>query len=225
MDRLTMIVERVRLEAGHLAARLSGAKARRRRAAFAGFDAALAALRPGDLAVDLGANVGLFTARMAATGADVVAFEPDPHAFAQLQARVGGLANVTLHQAAAGDRAGTVTLHRHRDFAAAPDRHSTSSSILGDKRGLGDQGVPVPLIDFPAWAAAQDRDIALIKIDIEGAEVALMEALLAHPVAGRIGRVFVETHERGLIALAPRTRALKARAAGMTAPRVNWDWH
>ncbi|MGL4320946.1 MAG: hypothetical protein ACRCS3_08795, partial [Paracoccaceae bacterium] len=51
-----------------LIARLTGARARQRAAVTAQFDAAVAGLKPGDLAVDLGANVGIFTQRMAATG-------------------------------------------------------------------------------------------------------------------------------------------------------------
>ncbi|MFM2391264.1 MAG: hypothetical protein RLZZ437_2819 [Pseudomonadota bacterium] len=206
--------------------RVTGAKARARAAAEAAFDAALAALKPGDLAVDLGANVGLFTARMAATGADVVAFEPDPHAFALLSDRVGALPNVTLVPAAAGDAAGTLTLFRHRDFAAGPDRRTTSSSIVAGKRNMDETGgVEVEVIDFAAWLAAQNRPVALLKIDIEGAEVALLERLLATPQADLVACAFVETHERVIPHLRARTSALKTMAATRKRPVINWDWH
>jgi FkbM family methyltransferase len=206
--------------------RITGAKARARAQAEAGFDAALAALRPGDLAIDLGANVGLFTARMAATGADVVAFEPDPHAFALLSDRVGAMPNVTLIAAAAGDAAGTLTLFRHRDFAAGPDRRTTSSSIVAGKRNMDETaGVQVEVIDFAAWLATQNRPVALLKIDIEGAEVALLERLLATPQADLVMQAFVETHERVIPHLRTRTAALKVLAARRTRPAINWDWH
>lgn len=220
------LLETLRTEASYLASKLTGAKTRARRAAFAAFDAAVAALGPGDLAIDLGANVGRYTEILAETGADVIAFEPDPHAFELLSTRVGGCPNVTLYPAAAGDQAGQISLYRRLDFDSAPDRKTSSSSIFGDKRKM-DTGHPVAveLIDFPAFLAALERDVALIKIDIEGAEVPLMEALLAHPVAPRVAAIFLESHERVVRPLAARTRALKAQTAGLRRPQVNWDWH
>jgi FkbM family methyltransferase len=211
-------------------ARITGSKKRTRRAAEAAFDAAISALHPGDLAIDLGANVGLFTARMAATGADVVAFEPDPHAFALLSDRVKHLPNVTLIAAAAGDAPGTLTLFRHVDFAEHPDLRTTSSSIIPGKTRMDEgAGIAVDVIDFAAWLAEKNRPVALLKIDIEGAEVALLERLLATPQATLVTQAFVETHERIIPHLRQRTAALKALmasrvAAGQTRPAINWDW-
>jgi hypothetical protein len=81
------------------------------------------------------------------------------------------------------------------------------------------------LIDFSAFLNALDCDIALIKMDIEGAEVELLETLLEAPVLDRIHAIFVETHERKLPDLAPRMARLKARYGELARPRVNWDWH
>lgn len=213
-------------ELAHAWDRLSGAERRRQRAAKADFAAVLARLGPGDIAVDLGANAGEFTLPMADTGATVWAFEPDPHAFGLLTRAVGDRPNVHLVQAAAGDRAGTATLYRSAAFAREPDRRSKSSSLFAEKRNVdGRNAVEIEIRDFVAFLAGLPGPVALVKIDIEGAEVPLMEALLASDQAARVGAVFVETHERGLPALAARTAALKARTAGMERPRVNWDWH
>src|SRR5690348_12928173 len=54
------------------------------------FDAWVARLGPGDIAIDLGAHVGTITERLARTGATVHAFEPDPDAFAILSAQMAG---------------------------------------------------------------------------------------------------------------------------------------
>ncbi len=62
------------------------------------FDAALARLGLGDHCLDLGANVGSFTARMAETGATVHAFEPDRAAFEALSKCVEGMDNVKTNQ-------------------------------------------------------------------------------------------------------------------------------
>lgn len=212
-------------ELRHLWRKLSGEKARARAAALAAFDAALAGLRPGDLAIDLGANAGIFTEAMAKTGADVVAFEPDPHAFGLLTARLSGQTNVQLMPAAAGASAGSFQLFRHRDFAASPDRRTTSSSLIVDKKNVDpSQAITVEVLDFAAYLTGLNRDVALLKIDIEGAEVDLLERLLADTVADRIKMIFVETHERNLPQLAARTEALKALSRRRANPTINWDW-
>src|SRR3546814_13037940 len=54
-------------------------------------------LRPGDIAIDCGANVGRFTRPIAEGGATVHAFEPNPDAFAALLRNLAGLAWVQLH--------------------------------------------------------------------------------------------------------------------------------
>ena len=221
-----MVFARIKREIAHLWRKLSGEKARARAAAFSAFDACLANLGPGKLAIDLGANVGLFTERLAKTGADVIAFEPDPHAAQLLFQRLSPFSNVRMIAAAAGAEAGSFQLYRHRNFDAAPDRRTTSSSLIASKRNIDSaKSLTVEVIDFTAFVRDLNRDVALLKIDIEGAEVALLEQLLADPCSARIDAIFVETHERILPDLAARTAALKAVALGRAKPVINWDWH
>jgi FkbM family methyltransferase len=221
-----MALTRIKREIAHLWRKLSGEKARARAAAFSAFDACLANLGPGKLAIDLGANVGIFTERMAKTGADIIAFEPDPHAAQLLSRRLSSYSKVRLIAAAAGVEAGSFQLYRHRDFDASPDRRTTSSSLIAGKRNVGTaNSLTVEVIDFAAFLRELDRDVTLLKIDIEGAEVALLERLLPDPIAARVDAIFVETHERILPNLAARTAALKTSADGRAKPIINWDWH
>jgi len=66
--------------------------------------------------------------------------------------------------------------------------------------------------------------VRLLKIDIEGAEVPLLEALLDHPALEKVDMIFCETHENRLPALAARTEALRKRVAGLARPKINLDW-
>jgi len=213
-------------ELRHFWDRLSLARARRQRAAKAEFAAALARLGPGDIAIDLGANAGEFTVPMARTGARVHAFEPDPHALSLLCKAVAGYPNVSVVAAAAGDHDGTSRLYRAAGFAREPDRRSKSSSLFADKRNVGPaDAVEIEVRDFIGFLRGLDGPVALVKMDIEGAEVQVLEALLGSDQAERVDAIFVETHERGLPALAGRIRALKERSRSLGRPRINWDWH
>lgn len=201
-----------------------------RKAGAEGFLAGVAAmLRPGDLAVDCGANVGEVTAVLAATGADVVAFEPDPQTFSRLAARFADRPNVTLVEAAVGTGAGTARLMRADGFDTRPGGASVKSTILHGGRQIdAANAVEVRVVDFPAWLAGQVAargEVAFVKMDIEGAELDLLEALEAQGGLARVRCLVAETHERKFRHLRPRYAALKARfAAGPDAARHRLDW-
>lgn len=186
-------------------------------------------LRPGDLAVDLGANMGVVTEQLAATGADVVAFEPDPQTFAKLQERFAGQANVTLVNAAVGVGSGTVRLMRANNFADNPEGASVKSTILdGGRRIDAENSVEVPLIDFPSWVrdqVAARGQIAFVKMDIEGAELDILERMDAEGLFANIRGLVAETHERKFKDLRDRFKALKAAIAEHEpSGKINLDW-
>ena len=213
-------------ELSHIWYKVSGQRAKAQREAKQAFARALADLKPDDVVIDLGANAGEFTVQMAKTGAKVYAFEPDPHALGLLNSAVAGLANVSVMAAAAGVAADTAMLYRKRGFEREADRATKSSSLVSSKRNVDpEHSVTVEVVDFPSFLEQLNRDIAVIKMDIEGAEVDLLEHLLDHRVASRIGEIYVETHERALPETASRIAALKIRSTGLDRPRINWDWH
>jgi FkbM family methyltransferase len=192
--------------------------------ARAAFERAARALGPGDVAIDCGANVGRYTEPLARSGAVVHAFEPDPTAFAALSARLSGRPNVTLHPAAVGVTDGTATLYRAADFAADPLKRTVSSSLLPDKLNVdAEAALEVRRVDLPRFIAEIGR-VALLKLDIEGAEVEILERLLEIGALARIGAVFVETHETKAPALAERTAALRRAIARDGLAGVNLDW-
>lgn len=186
-------------------------------------------LRPGDLAVDLGANRGDVTAQLAATGADVVAFEPDPVTFEKLKARFDGVANVTLVHAAAGVGSGTVRLMRADNYEGNPEGASVKSTILdGGRRIDAGNAVEVALVDFPGWIKGQVAargSIAFVKMDIEGAELDILEAMDAQGLFVNIRGLVAETHERKFKDLRTRYKALKAAIAEHEpSGKINLDW-
>ncbi|WP_232831616.1 FkbM family methyltransferase [Pseudogemmobacter bohemicus] len=184
-----------------------------------------AMLQPGDLAVDCGANMGVVTTQLAATGADVIAFEPDPDCFAVLEQKFGSAANVTLINAAVGISAGTVRLMRAGNFDANPVGASVKNTILDGGRGIdAGNSVEVPLIDFPAFLREKGQ-ISFLKLDIEGAELDILETMERDGLFGSVKSLVAETHERKFPDLRPRFRDLRRRVAGQYPPtHVNLDW-
>ncbi|MHB1086136.1 MAG: FkbM family methyltransferase [Minisyncoccota bacterium] len=109
------------------------------------------------VAIDAGANVGVWSNLMSVHFGRVIAFEPNPDTFNILMENVGGLGNVDMHCQAVMDRAGSV-----RVFAPKPGKVSTGWQVEADEAG-GGHGVSID--DF-------ELDFCgLIKIDIEGAEL------------------------------------------------------
>jgi FkbM family methyltransferase len=81
-------------------------------------DLILGALRPGDVFVDCGANIGWYTVLAAVAGAEVFAFEPMPVNAQLLRdncARNAVADQVTIVQCALGDHRGTTALHLSND--------------------------------------------------------------------------------------------------------------
>ena len=147
--------------------------------------------------IDLGANVGIYT-RILATGAKrVIAFEPDPWAAAELRSNLADLDYVTIENAAAGTSDGTVILYRHTRFAETPALYSQSSSVIAAKDNVcPEEAIEVAQIDFIAYLDNLQDTIGILKVDIEGAEVELLEALFGRPdLLRRVKYIFVETHE------------------------------
>src|SRR6056297_1379581 len=193
-------------------------------AAEAEFRAALTGAS-GKICIDLGANLGQHTRTMASHAAKVYAFEPDPWTAMELRARLADVPNIEIVEAAAGTEDGSFPLYRTSSFDANPVEQSQSASLLAGKRNIDTaSAVEVRVIDFMTFLEALDGRIAVIKMDIEGAEVELLEALLDHPAIARIDHIFVETHESRIPGLAARTEVLRRRVADLAQPKINMDW-
>lgn len=193
------------------------------------FQQAVAALGATDIAVDCGANVGIYTEMMAKSGAQVYAFEPNPVAFAALQQRVQSYPNVTLIQAATATKAGRCKLYQHRHAKRDPLLYSVSSSLLAEKSNVNatdyDEVECVSLSQFlQELLHTKQQPIALLKMDIEGAEVAVLNDLLDQQLHQQIVQGFVEVHDRRVPALRAPTAELRARLTQVGAQHITLDW-
>ena len=184
-------------------------------------------LGKGDLCIDLGANVGTVTMQLAQTGADVIAFEPDPTTFEWMTTSIGIGKNITLIPKAAGHRADRLLLRRSARLGEDFERFSEAASLVrNDKQMDESNSVEVEVVNLPAFLESLDRDIRLIKMDIEGSEWALLDALLDHPVIQRVDCIFVETHEwMNPKIYMPWAMRLQEKAEQLQRPYLNLYWH
>ncbi len=183
----------------------------------AAYDARMrACIRPGDTVWDVGANVGLYTARFAelvGPAGRVVAFEPSPTNFAELTRACAGLRNVTLEPFGLGERLGVVS------FAQGGDSLGATSRIVSG----GTEGDTVDIRSGDALIAAGLAVPNVLKIDVEGFEGEVLAGLrqcLSNP---DLRAIAIEIHfsllsERGL-AHVPGEIEKTLRQQGLT---VSW---
>ena len=177
--------------------------------------------------IDLGANVGEYTRKMESGTKQVIAFEPDPWSLAALHANTADLDNVRIENAAVGTSERMVLLFRHAKFEEDPALYSVSSSVIASKRNVSEEkAIEVRQINFISYLENLDEDIGILKIDIEGAEVELLEALFDRPdILKRVHHIFAETHETRIPGHKSRVNALRKRAQRIKKPYINLYWH
>lgn len=132
------------------------------------------AIRPGDVAVDVGAHKGSFLPSLswAAGPGKVVAFEPQPVLAEYLfrACRAARLTNVVVEASGVSDAAGTLTLNVPGANAASPGA-SFEPAVAGLTPG---RGVAVSVVTLDDYFRGETRRIAAVKMDVEGHELAAL---------------------------------------------------
>jgi FkbM family methyltransferase len=152
-------------------------------------------LREGDTVIDCGAHVGLFTllaARCVGPSGRVLAIEPNPDSATLLRRNVDALgesvARIDIVQAAAASAAGSLTLH------AGAGRNSAYSSAVAAVEHADNVRVAAITIDD----LLRERGVnlaALLKIDVEGAELDVWKGCAAAIRNNRLPLIMVEFTE------------------------------
>lgn len=131
-------------------------------------------LKPGHRVLDVGANIGYFTLLSAACVGEaghVYAFEPEPDNFALLEENVALNKygeRVTACRAALAADSGTGSLYLSRDNLGDHQLHEEEP---------GRDCVPVLLEVGAEWFRARESRLDLVKVDVQGAEQAVVEGL------------------------------------------------
>ncbi|MEZ7779815.1 FkbM family methyltransferase [Micrococcus luteus] len=131
-------------------------------------DRMAAALLPGDLVIDVGANIGNHTLNLACVAdARVVAIEPDSHLADALRRSVelnGAVDRVEVYECAAGAQPGFGRLILH-------DPANLGTQSLSFEEGDAGQDVAVYTLDD----LIQRQSVRMVKIDVEGFELEVLQ--------------------------------------------------
>lgn len=154
---------------------------------------------------DVGANVGQTVKRLRPLfpTAQIHAFEPVPSTFAQLQANVRGDPLTQCHPLALAERAGTITIKIN-----AKSELNSLSPALRDAADLNATEVALTLDTTAGFCARHGiTHIDLLKIDVEGFELAVLEGTVPLFSVGAVDYIVAEA---GLMPNNPRFTPLPA---------------
>jgi FkbM family methyltransferase len=164
-------------------------------------------LRPGDVVLDIGAHVGVYTlqaARAVGPEGHVHAFEPSATTFALLEQNIAlnGYLNVTAARAAVSASAGDA------DLTLSVDNTGDNSLLAEQTSGRRTERVETVTIDD--YLAGRSR-VDVVKMDVQGAEPAALAGAAATLAANESLILFTELSPAHLVdwgGLEDYTRAL-----------------
>ena len=181
----------------------------------------------GDYVIGCGANIGEVTTFFHSHGAYVLAFEPNKYAYEILEKRFKNSNRVKcIPKGVSGKKSSGIKkmfLHEH----AEKDQviYSTGSSIIEDKENVNkNNSVDIELVDLCEFIKLFNKKIKVLKIDIEGAEIELLNDLMDENLVRDIPYIFVETHEKKIPSLRKSTDALRERIEKENYLNINLNW-
>ena len=204
--------------------RLKVGRKSRKIKALADFNSALGFLQKGSLVIDAGANIGEFTKLFLDKGFKVHAFEPDTIALKELKKKCETSKELKLYEAAVGLKNERQKLYRYRKFDESNPYSTQGSSLLNYRSGKNKPFIEIKVIDFIEYLKQQTDSISLLKMDIEGIEIDILNKIIDENFHKKIKFIFVETHERFSHSLGVETAKLKLRIKKLKIRNINLDW-
>ena len=149
--------------------------------------------REDPLILDCGANIGMATLYFMwrYPKAEVHAFEPDPDTFTLLKRNLeaNGLVRAHPHQLAVSDRSGRIRFFRNDADPGCP-----AMSTVPDRMPRNATTVDACALSEFLDRELPGREVDLLKLDIEGAEEAVLRELARSGALARVRELVVEYH-------------------------------
>jgi FkbM family methyltransferase len=129
-------------------------------------------IKEGDIVVDIGANSGqytIFLSKLVSQKGKVYAFEPDPRSFLFLKHRTRKLKNVIIERYAVDNKKSKIKFYL--------DKFRGWSTIYKDATVSPITCLEIDMISLDEYFYNLKDEIALIKMDVQGAEFLVLEGM------------------------------------------------
>jgi FkbM family methyltransferase len=168
------------------------------------FQHSLDLLRPGGVALDVGANVGIWSLLAAKRGVHVHAFEPVPAMAERLRGHVASNSArpITLYQLALSAECGS------RPFFAVVEGNSGASALVRRHNGDVEIQVEIATLDSVLEHEKIDR-VDFMKVDVEGAEILVFRGASRLMTSESAPIVFFEVDDQLCASFGTTSREIK----------------
>jgi len=144
----------------------------------------------GDIVVDVGAFVGLYSLKAGKLGAFVIAIEPNPIAFIQLLENImvnNLLGNIVPINVALSDQEGYGYLNVVNTHIPSGKAHLSSADMPGAKQ--------VRLVTFDSLILKKGLSwVDIVKVDVEGHELQVLKGMKESLRKGLVNKLIIEVH-------------------------------
>ena len=188
-------------------------------------------LNSDSLVIDCGANIGDVSSIFNRYGSTVYAFEPTNVTFEILKKRFDSIDNITCYKKAVWTENTNLKFYHHEWSSYNKIHWSNGNSLLKEKKNVNAQDFEVVeainLSDFvKSITSEKNKNIDLLKMDIEGAEVQVINHLIDTGAINYINILICEVHDRKYEFLRESTNALRNRVIKNNLQnKIFLDWH
>jgi FkbM family methyltransferase len=145
-------------------------------------------VQQGDHVIDVGGNRGVYAYQLWRIGCNVEVFEPNPTCCEVLEAWCSNKQHIHLHAVALSSKTGQARLHIPVDTNGI--EHDASASLEHGFRSSRDEVIITRTLD-----SFEFKDVALIKIDVEGHEQSVL-AGASHTINASHPALLIEIEQR-----------------------------
>jgi FkbM family methyltransferase len=187
-------------------------------------------LNENSIIFDIGANIGKFTSIFNRYGCEIHAFEPTMCTYKILSNRFSKCDNVKCINKACYTQNTSMQLYHH-EFSRYNDIYwSHGNSLLNSKINVDENDYEtIECIDLAQYileiANQKHQNIDFIKMDIEGAEIDVINHLIDTGAIHKVNVLICETHEKKINCLKSSTETLKAKVVELQlSHKIFFNW-
>ncbi len=182
-------------------------------------------LKPSEVAIDCGANVGKITELLARRGAEIYAFEPNPYAYQELKKKFAGNSKVHCFQKGVYDRKGVMPLYLHNNAEDNQVKWSVGSSLLSFKGNVNKNNfIEIEVVDLIDFINDLHKNVGILKMDIEGAECEVINKLIDTGTIKKVRWLLAENHAERIPEITGKMARLKERIKKEKIKNINFNW-